>query len=374
VFARGTTLGGDDGIAVAMALAVLEAHDLPHPRIEAVFTVDEETGMYGAAALDVTPLRGRRLLNMDSEAEGIFTVSCAGGNISRLTVPVERVEFDGAALSITVEGLQGGHSGAEIHKGRGNANMLLGRVLLAAWQKTDLRIVSLGGGLKDNAIPVKAEALVLVADEAAAKAACAEMGAILADELRTADPGVQVNVASGEKALAMDAAATERLLCLLNCAPNGIQTMSADMPGLVQASLNLGVLTTAETAVTASFCIRSSVESQKQMMVDRLTLLARQLGGTLTVEGDYPGWAYRQDSPLRDLMAEVFAEQYGHAPKIEAIHAGLECGMLAGKLPGLDCVSFGPDLTDIHTFREKLHIASTARTWALLVEVLRRMK
>ncbi len=374
VFAVGTTLGGDDGIAVAMALAVLDSHDLPHPRVEAVFTVDEETGMYGAAGLDVTPLRGRVMLNMDSEAEGVFTVSCAGGNVTRLTLPVRRETFPGTALTVTVAGLQGGHSGVEIHKGRGNAVMLLGRVLRKLEQATALRIVSVSGGLKDNAIPVEATARLIVADEAAARAVCTRMGQVLAEEYRATDPAVTVTAAEDESAPALDAASTERIICLLTCAPNGVQAMSADIEGLVQTSLNLGVLTTEKVCVTASFCIRSSVDTQKEMLVERLEVLARQLGGTLTVEGDYPGWAYRQDSPLRELMTAVFTKQYGRAPQVEAIHAGVECGLFAGKLPGLDCVSFGPDLTDIHTFREKLHIASTQRTWALVTEVLRRMK
>ena len=172
----------------------------------------------------------------------------------------------------------------------------------------------------------------------------------------------------------MDEESTRRVLCLLTCAPNGIQTMSADIEGLVQTSLNLGILTTDGDNVTASFSVRSSVESQKKMLVDRLRCLMRQLGGSVSCRGDYPGWAYRQESPLRELMSEVFTAQYGHPPVIEAIHAGLECGLFSGKIPGLDCISIGPDLTDIHTFREKLHIASTARTWALLTEVLKRMK
>lgn len=374
VYAIGTTLGGDDGIAVALMLAVLDADDLPHPRIEAVFTVDEETGMYGAAGLDVTPLQGRIMLNLDSEAEGVLTVSCAGGNMSCCTIPVARESFAGTPLRITVDGLQGGHSGIEIHKGRGNANMLLGRILCATQQKTELRIAGIGGGLKDNAIPVSAFADVVAADEAAARAVCAELQEILRQEFRITDPGVTVSVSPWDCRTPMDGDSTRRVICLLTCAPNGIQAMSADIPGLVQTSLNLGILSAQDTSVSASFCVRSSVTSQKQMMVERLDCLSAQLGGTLHVAGDYPAWQYRQESPLRDLITEVFAEQYGRQPQIEAVHAGLECGLFAGKLPGLDCVSFGPDLTEIHTFREKMHIASVQRTWALLLEVLRRMK
>ena len=367
VFARGTTLGGDDGIAVAMTLAVLDAQDLPHPRIEAVFTVDEETGMDGAFGIDVSPLTAKRLINIDSEAEGIFTVSCAGGCGAACVLPVQRADFSGTALRVDVEGLAGGHSGTEI-------NMLLGRVLLEFADRTPLRIVSVSGGLKDNAIPTAACATLIAADEAILRGACAEMEKAFQNEYCVTDPGVALCVSPAEAATPMDEESTRRVICLLTCAPNGIQTMSADIEGLVQTSLNLGILTTGADNVTASFSVRSSVESQKKMLVDRLTCLMRQLGGSVSIRGDYPGWAYRQESPLRDLMSEVFTAQYGHPPVIEAIHAGLECGLFSGKIPGLDCISIGPDLTDIHTFREKLHIASTARTWALLTEVLKRMK
>jgi len=375
ILARDTTLGGDDGIAVAMALAVLDANDLPHPRVEAVFTVDEEVGMGGAMGLDVSPLRGRTMLNIDSEVEGVFTVSCAGGNMSRCALPVSRAPFDGAVMKVTIRGLQGGHSGIEIHKGRANANMLLGRLLWAVQKETALRIISVAGGLKDNAIPVEATVVLAVEDAAAAKAVCQEMEAAFRNEYCITDPGVTISTTDEEAdVIPMDAASTDKVICMLSCLPNGIQTMSADIDGLVQTSLNLGILASDETSVWASFCVRSSVATQKQMLVERLRCLMGQLGGSVDVSGDYPGWEYRQESPLRDLMTKVFTEQYGYEPKIEAIHAGVECGLFAGKLPGLDCVSFGPDLTEIHTFRERMHIASVQRTWKLLTEVLHRLK
>ena len=374
IYAVGTTLGGDDGIAVAMALAILDADNLEHPRLEVVLTVDEEIGMLGAAGLDVSMLQGRRMLNLDSEAEGVFTVSCAGGNVTECTLPLKRVPYEGTALRVTVGGLAGGHSGVEIHKGLGNSNLLMGRVLWAAAQKAELRIVEVSGGLKDNAIPRETTATVVSADPEAVKAACREMDAVLKQEYRVTDPDVSVTVEAGETGLPMDRETTDRVICLLSCIPNGVQTMSAEIPGLVQTSLNLGILYTTETELHSGSCVRSSVESQKQMLVERIRCLAQALGGTVEVCGDYAGWAYRPDSPLRDLMAEIFAEQYGYAPRIEALHAGLECGVLAAKLPGLDCVSLGPDITEIHTSRERLHIASTQRLWALVTETLKRMK
>lgn len=374
IFARGTTLGGDDGIAVAMALAVLDSDTLPHPRVEAVITVDEEIGMEGAAGIDLSPLKARRLINVDSEEEGIFTVGCAGGACTECTLPVARAAFDGAALDIAITGLLGGHSGAEIDKGRANADMLMGRVLYALSKATDMRLVSVHGGLKDNAIPTAAFASVIVADVDAAERVCRGLEADFKNEYRVNDGGITVNVTAGTAALAMDKASSDKCIALLCCVPNGIQAMSADIPGLVQTSLNLGILTTDDDKLTAAFSVRSSIASQKRMLIDRLTALTGQLGGSVSVSGDYPGWEFDPDSKLRALMAEVFTEQYGHAPIVGAIHAGLECGLLIEKLPGLDCVSIGPDIDEIHTFREKLHIASTQRTWALLIETLKRMK
>lgn len=252
VFARGTTLGADDGIAVAMALAVLDSKELPHPRVEAVITVDEEVGMDGAMGIDLSPLKGKMLINIDSEDEGIFTVSCAGGAHVECTLPAAREDFDGQALDIAVTGLLGGHSGAEIDKGRANANMLMGRLLYALGKATEFRLVSVRGGLKDNAIPTASYAAVIVSDADAAKAVCAEMEAKFKDEYRVNDGAICVSVSAGERAPALDKAATEKAVCMLVCMPNGIQAMSADIAGLVQTSLNLGILTTREDAVCAS--------------------------------------------------------------------------------------------------------------------------
>lgn len=375
VRAKGTTLGGDDGIAVAMALAVLDADDLAHPRVEAVFTTDEEIGLLGADAIDVSPLQGRKLINIDSEAEGIFTVSCAGGNTTTCTLPLHRAAFSGTALRVTVGGLTGGHSGTEINKGRANSNMLMGRLLQAVSLCTELRIQSVDGGLKSNAIPVESSAVIVVADADKARQAIEQLGQALQNEYCLADPKLFVRVESAsDAALPMDLATSDKVVCMLTCLPNGIESMSADIEGLVQTSLNLGILTTAERELQAFFCLRSSVDSQHTMLKNRLCCLMRQLGGSVAFEGEYTGWQYQAQSPLRDLMVEVFRDQYGRDPQIEAIHAGLECGLFAGKMPGLDCISIGPDLFEIHTPRERMHIASVQRVWKFLVEVLRRAK
>lgn len=373
--AKGTTLGADDGIAIAMALAILDAKDLAHPPLEAVFTVDEEIGMLGAEALDTSDLKGRKLLNLDSEDEGVLTVSCAGGNMTVCELPITREPFPGKTLAVTVDGAIGGHSGQEIHQGRGNAVLLLGRVLSAMERQGALRLIRVDGGLKDNAIPRKATAVVSAADEAAMARVAKQMNGVLQNEYRTTDPNVRVSLMPTEDALApMDAAGTQNVICLMTCAPNGVQVMSADIKGLVQTSLNLGILTTEDSALRATFCVRSSVASQKEMLVEQLRRLMERLGGCVTVLSDYPAWEYRKDSPLRELVAQVYTQQTGKEPKIEAIHAGVECGLFCGKLPGLDCVSYGPDLTEIHTPRERMHIASVGRIWDLTVEVLRRCR
>lgn len=375
VRAVGTTLGGDDGIAVAVALAILDDDSIPHPRLEVLLTTEEEVGMLGAAALDASPLRGRQMVNLDSEEEGVFTVSCAGGSRVTCRLPVTRESYDGTALCVKVSGLNGGHSGAEIHKGLANANVLLGKLLRTAATAAEMRLAFAAGGLKDNAIPVAAEAVLVTKDAPAAEAAMREMAAELQQEYRAADGGLQVDVEEiVAKRLPMDEDSTQRVLWLLACLPNGVQEMSQDIEGLVQTSLNLGIMETTETELAVVFCVRSAAAMRKIMLHNQLRALTEQLGGMVEITGDYPAWEYRKDSPLRQRMTEVFCEQYGREPKIEAIHAGLECGILCGKLPGLDCVSIGPDLLEIHTPRERMSISSVQRIWAFVLEVLKRSR
>ena len=377
VFAKGTTLGGDDGIAVAMALAILDSSEIAHPALEAVFTVDEEIGMEGAQGLDFSQLSARRMLNIDSEDEGIFTVSCAGGASANVSVGLTMAPNAAPCVKLTVSGLIGGHSGQEINKGRANANILLGRVLDALVQKLPVRLVSAAGGRKDNAIPNAAEAVLALAegDLPAAKQIAAACTADLRKEYAVADPGVTVTL---EEAAVCPQALTEeatlRVVRYLLLVPNGIAAMSMDIPGLVQTSCNLGIFHVADGVLTAVSSVRSSVASQKQMLLARFAALSQLLGGSLQVTGAYPAWEYRRESVLREKMAAVYEQQTGRAPKIEAIHAGLECGLFAGQLPGLDCVSFGPDLVDIHTAREKMSISSVQRTWKFLLGVLEALK
>lgn len=379
ISAKGTTLGGDDGIAVAYAMALLEAEDIPHPPLEVVLTVDEEIGMLGASAMDCSLLTSRILLNLDSEEEGYLLVSCAGGVTAKAQLPVDYEDREGIRLEIQVSGLQGGHSGVEIDKGRGNACQILGRTLYTLQKTVPFALLSLEGGLKDNAIPREARAEIVVPEEenvVMVQECLKKLSQQLQHEYQITDPGVKVTCMPGDGKgyQVMNSSSTKRVTTALLNLPGGIQRMSFDMEGLVQTSLNLGIMKTEEQQVTFSYSVRSSVESEKDALVDQIVCLMEQLGGTVLCVGEYPAWEYRQVSPLRELMSEIFEEQYGRKPVIQALHAGVECGIFAGELPGLDCVSFGPDMKDIHTPKESMDVESVKRTWEYLLEILKRLR
>ena len=367
IFAKGTTLGGDDGIAVAYALALLDATDVKHPPLECVFTVDEEIGMLGADAMDMSVLKGRLLLNCDSEDEGVLTVSCAGGARSDFKIPVSR-EPAGTCYKVSVEDLLGGHSGVEIHKGRANANKVLGDIL----QQLPIRLVSIAGGSKDNAIPRACVAYVCCeAEDFPARFA------VLCEEAKKTLPESETEVRftceHADCAEMLTEECSNTVLDLLCELPNGVQAMSKDIEGLVQTSLNLGILETTESFVRMAFSDRSSVNEEKEALLEVLRGLAKKYNAAYEESGHYPAWEYRKDSVLRDTMVSTFEDLYGKTPIVEAIHAGLECGIFCDRLPGLDAVSFGPKMQDIHTSREKLDIASVRRTWEYLLAVLERL-
>lgn len=374
VFAKGTTLGGDDGIAVAYILALLSDPTLPHPPIEAVITVDEETGMDGAAGIDLSMLSGRTLINVDSEDEGVFTVSCAGGVKSTLSLPVTRRTVYGPCIRLTVEGLQGGHSGVEIHKNRANANKVMGTLLARIQELMPLCLTGFSGGSKDNAIPRTCQVtLVAMGMDLQRINGITQQ---LQEEIRAQydEPdaiirGDDVDALGGNALTTED---TAEVIALLNTVPNGIQTWSEDIPGLVQTSLNLGIARL-EEQLCLTLALRSSVTQEKQALREKLQELAAFYGGSYSEKGDYPAWEYKKDSPLRDIMVQTYEQLFSVKPEVVAIHAGLECGLLSEKLPGLDCVSIGPDMVDIHTSREKLSIASTRRTWEFLLKVLAQL-
>ena len=374
IFAKGTTLGGDNGIAVAYALALLADKNIPHPALEVIITVDEETGMEGAAGIDLSMLRGRRMLNMDSEEEGIFTVSCAGGVKSTITMPVERRAVYGPCVRLTVEGLQGGHSGVEIHKNLANANKVMGEFLGRVQKLMPVCITKLQGGAKDNAIPRSCQVTLVALGMYIER--INDVAAQLQQEIREQydEPNVIIR-GDDVDALGGNALTTEysaKLIALLNAAPNGVQSWSQDIEGLVQTSLNLGVAKLSDN-LELTFAIRSSVNREKLDLAQRLEELARFYDAEVSHKGDYPAWEYKKDSQLRDTMVKVYKHMYHAEPQVVAIHAGLECGLLSEKLPGLDCVSIGPEMHDIHTSRERLGIASVGRMWQYIQEVLKNL-
>ena len=374
VFANGTTLGADNGIAVAMGLALLADKSIPHPPLEVVVTTDEETGLFGANAIDLSGLKGKAMINLDSEGEGVFTVSCAGGARVNISMPVERRAVYGPCIRLVVDGLQSGHSGAEIHKNRGNANKIMGEFMSRIQKIMPLCLTSLAGGAKDKVIPYNCQATLV------AMGIHLERINDIAEQLQAEvrekydEPTASVQAfdvdALGGNSLSTES--TAKIISLLCAAPNGIQSWSKDIAGLVQTSLNLGVIKLGER-FNASFSVRSSVESEKTELIEQLKKLAEMFESSCTVSGEYPAWEYKKESSLRDTMVKVYADMFGKEPEILAIHAGLECGLFSQKVENLDCISIGPQMHDIHTSNERLEIASTLRTWNFLKAVLAAM-
>ena len=376
IFAKGTTLGGDDGIALAYMLAILDDEQLSHPPIEAVFTTDEETGMEGAIGLDTSDLKSKYFINLDSEEEGCMLTSCAGGMTVNGTFSLKREKKEGYVVSIGVDGLQGGHSGAEIDKNRENAVLLLGRVLTELLNAgVKFQLVTMSGGLKDNAIPRNANAKIMVSRVEDVKENVQSVFQMLRKELvnREEDVVFSVECSALETSEAIEGDLTEKILFFLEQVPNGIQKMSSAIPGLVESSLNLGICTCTESEFFTSFSIRSSVQSYKDYMGMKMKHLIENLGAVFEMKSQYPAWEYRVDSKLRNLMVPIYEAQYGEKPRIEAIHAGLECGILAQKMPELDMVSIGPDILDIHTPKETLIISSAKRVYQFVIAVLEQL-
>lgn len=392
-----TSLGGDDCIAVAMALAILADDTLKHPALEVVFTVDEEVGMDGAFGLDMSDLKGRRLLNIDSEEEGVFTVSCAGGVRADCFIPSKSVKLNECngelfgklgntilnydnCYKLSLDGLLGGHSGCEIDKGRGNAIKLMARFLYAACKKLPgLILNSLSGGRFDNVICPESEAVVSVpfGQEECFEKMVSEYNQIYKNEYAAADPNVELKIDSKYKidnnTLFFKPEDSVKIISTLFILPQGVIEMSMDLKGLVQTSLNMGVISTDSKGVHFSFSIRSSIASQKIAVLDRVIAIVETAGGSVTTRGMYPGWAYNRNSEFRSLLERIYEEQTGKKAVISATHGGLECGLFIEKLPGLDCVSIGPELRDIHSPLEKLSITSVERLYKLVVKVLEEM-
>lgn len=372
VYASGTTLGADNGIAIAYGLALLDSHDLKHPPIELLVTTGEETGMYGALALDPKHLKGKILLNIDAEEEGIFLVSCAGGVTNYVNIKTEWERTDKEALKLEIKGLKGGHSGMEIIKQRGNANKLLGRLLNTISKEVEFNICHISGGAKNNAIPRESEATITVSSEDIKRVeeVSAKMLKILKDELKVQDPDINIIVEKAQAEKQLTKNITKKIISYLVIAPNGIQTMSEDIKGLVESSLNLGVIVFDESKISFVSAIRSSVKTLKKEIMDRIDSLANLIEAEVINDSNYPEWQYDPDSKIRDLCVETYMEVIGEEPKVDAIHAGLECGLLKEKMPDVDMISFGPNLYDVHTPYEHMSILSVMKVWKFLKKLL----
>lgn len=376
VYAEGTSLGGDDGIAVAYILAIMDSEDIAHPRIEAVITTDEEIGMEGATAIDLSMLKAKRMMNIDSEEEGILLTSCAGGARVDCNIPIVREAKKGVFYEIKLEGLLGGHSGTEINKERGNAIKMIARVLHMILKEVPIQIADISGGEKDNAIPREAKAVVQILEgqEESLIALVQTIEEVMKNENATKERKLSLKCKKIEYTgnTVLNQESTRKVIDFLIVLPNGVMAMSADIAGLVETSLNVGILHLEEEKLVASSAIRSSIESAKKHLIDQVTAAVSFAGGEVSIYGEYPGWQFNPDSKLRATMVEVYREMFHEEPKVEALHAGLECGIMISKIPGLDCVSFGPNIYDIHTTEEKLSISSTERMWNYILEILKR--
>ena len=373
VFANGTSLGGDDGVMVALALALLADPTIAHPPLEVIITVDEETGLEGATGIDLSMLKGKKMINIDSEEEGVFTVSCAGGCRSTIRMNVQRKLFMGPCVKLTVEGLRGGHSGIQIKCPYANANKVMGELLSRVQALMPLALTSLSGGAKDNAIPRFASAgmVLLGMNIERINEVCAALEQEIREQYDEPDVKIYGDDMDAMGGLALTLEDSKKVIELLNAVPNGIMAWSKDIDDLVQTSLNLGVVALSNENISLTFAVRSSVNREKEVLLEGLRAIAERFGADYSERGVYPAWEYRKDSVLRDTMVRVYQNLYGKDPSVIAIHAGLECGILAEKITDLDCISIGPNAIDIHTNREKLDIASVKRTWEFLLEVLK---
>lgn len=371
-----TTLGGDDGIAVAYCLALLDDAEAKHPALELVITTEEETGMDGAKALDGSLLTGRSLINIDSEEENIVLCGCAGGARVTGTLPVERVIAGGRIVKVMVSGLLGGHSGAEIDKNRTNAVLWLARYLFLLREKVPFLVEEFSGGQKDNAIPRDAAATLLFPEDISGEdmEAAKELADVLTAEIKCAEPEATLSFEPEEytdELPVMHPRSFEKFLFLLTQAPNGIQVNSSEIPGLVESSLNLGICKmSSDGSMELHWSLRSSKASYLEFLKEKMIYLIGFLGGDYEVSGEYPAWEYKEKSKLREVYARAYEEMFGTRPAFETIHAGLECGLLGEKIPGLDMISIGPEMKDIHTPAERLHIPSAIRIYKLLEKIL----
>lgn len=380
IYADGTTLGADNGIALALAMAVLTSEDIKHPPLEVLITVDEESGMTGAKHLNPKDISGKILINLDSEEEGKLLVSCAGGLRAAININAkwENAPKNLVGYTISVRGLMGGHSGSEIDKERGNANKLLGRVLYDLYKEVPFNLAYISGGSRANVIPSEAEAVIFISPDKlqATENKINEWNEILKNEFKISDPNVDVNLSKSKKAFdkIFDSTTTAKVVNLLMAIPNGMQTMSKSIEGLVESSSNIGVLTTDDKGICFEFSIRSSVGSRKDYIKEQISTIAKLADVGFEANGEYPAWEYNPNSKIRDICQKVYKEKYGQEPEIVAVHAGVECGLFGEKIPDLDMISMGANAYDAHTTNEHVSISSVKRTYEYLLAILEDLK
>ena len=377
VTAKGTTLGGDDGMAVAYMLAILESDEIKHPALECVFTIDEEIGMIGATALDTSDLKGKILLNADSQHEGKFVVGCAGGVIVEANIPINKEPITPYVIEFKIEGLTGGHSGTAIDQYRMNGLVAMGRILLKTFQNVGMRIITVDGGVADNAIPTEAEAAIVVLEENKDETIkiIKETFEEIKAEYKNTDPNADliINEVGEQDVRALGDGSTLATIIALSNMPNGIQRVNVDINS-VETSLNLGMVRTLDDRVKFTFLVRSTVETAKWNVVEQIKALTEIFGGEVSTHGGYKGWEPIDDSKITKIMSDNFKELFGKEPKVGTVHAGLECGIFADKIEGLDAISFGPQVDDIHTTAEKASILSAKRCWDLILKTLEDLK
>lgn len=379
LWAEGTTLGADDGVAVCFMLSILEDNNIKAPALQCVFTVDEEIGMLGASALDMSKITARKMINLDNGEEDFMLIGCAGGVTAICHLPLNTTVVSGVECIVEVSGLAGGHSGETIHEERANANVLLGRTLYDLSKKNRINIIEANGGLKDNAIPRMSKATIVI-DSDSVKQAIADierLEQIYIKEYASTDENLLLTITVNEKTVdvnAFDDDSTMRMIAVMFNLPNGIQKMSKIVSGQVRSSLNMGILKSSDNECIFSFSVRSDFKSEKDEMCNRIEALMKLAGGRVVFEGEYPAWEAMEKSELQEIMVQTYEDCFGKIPVVGTIHAGLECGIFSDALKGLDCVSIGPTMKNIHTSSEMLDIYSTERYMDYLLTVLERIK
>ena len=373
--ATGTTLGGDDGIAVAAMMTVLDGGLKSNPPIECLVTTEEETGLTGAGNFDYSLLRARRMINLDNEDINILIAGCAGGVRSEMDMPINTVPYAKTRVTVELKGLCGGHSGGCIHMGRANANKLMARILLALQSEHPFRLVSIDGGSKDNAIPRECCAVIATEQVEESLRFLAAYEKTVAAELGEEDKNFHLVTSTEEadaKDRAMDTLATSRVLAVLSSAQNGVIEMSHDVPGLVEYSRNLGVIRTdrENARFRAVWSTRSAIEAQIDASIAQLSALGALVGAKMNHHSRYPGWSFEKNSAMREQYLESYRRVMGREVEVTIIHAGLECGIIKNHLPEMDAISVGPDMQGIHSPDEKMDLASCEKFWEILVGVI----